>query len=298
MTKCLQFLTPFKVNYTLTFRRLFYLQFFLLVSFAAVGQQKADKLITELLDASSKKVLVASHRATHNVYPENSLMAIKEAIRLGVDIIEIDVKVSNDGIPFLMHDRTMNRTTTGKGDPEEFTWAELSQLYIVDKGKQTQFRIPTLEEALNLAKGKILVDLDLKTDRIEKLIEVVNRTNTKEIVCFFDSDYSILSRVQAAGKDYMIMPRAYSVAQADSAIALFNPPVVHIDFSFYTTECTQLIRSNNARVWINALGDPDKDIRNGKSKEALNKLLENGANIIQTDEPRLLLKALKKEGYR
>jgi glycerophosphoryl diester phosphodiesterase len=297
MTNPVQFLALFIDRCKFTFRIAFYVQFFLLVSVVAVGQN-ADKLRAELLDASSKKVLVASHRATHNVYPENSLMAIKEAIRLGVDIIEIDVKVSNDGIPFLMHDRTMNRTTTGKGDPEEFTWAELSQLYIVDKGKQTKYRIPTLEEALTLAKGKILVDLDLKTDRMEKIIEVVNRTNTREIVCFFDSDYGTLSRVQKAGKEYMIMPRAYSVAQADSAITLFHPPVVHIDFSFYTPECIQLIRSHNARVWINALGDPDKDIRSGKSKEALKVLLANGANIIQTDEPKLLLKALKKGGYR
>lgn len=225
-------------------------------------------------------------------------MAFQEAIKLGVDIIETDVKVSKDGVPFLMHDRTMDRTTTGKGDPEEFTWAELSQFYIVDKGKQTSYKIPTLEEALNLAKGKILVDLDLKTDRIEKIVEVVNRTNTKEIVFFFDSDYDVLSRIQKLGKDYMLMPRAHSVAQADSAIMLFNPTIVHIDFSFYTPECVQLIRSKNARIWINALGEPDKQIRDGKSKEALLKLLSNGANIIQTDEPELLLKALKKQGYR
>lgn len=279
-------------------RRVVCLQLLLLFSFVAISQQNSDALRKALLDASSTKVLVASHRAAHNVYPENSLMAFQEAIKLGVDIIETDVKVSKDGVPFLMHDRTMDRTTTGKGDPEEFTWAELSQFYIVDKGKQTSYKIPTLEEALNLAKGKILVDLDLKTDRIEKIVEVVNRTNTKEIVFFFDSDYDVLSRIQKLGKDYMLMPRAHSVAQADSAIMLFNPTIVHIDFSFYTPECVQLIRSKNARIWINALGEPDKQIRDGKSKEALLKLLSNGANIIQTDEPELLLKALKKQGYR
>lgn len=75
-------------------RRIFYLQFLLLFSFVvAVGQQPVDALRRTLLDATSSKVLVASHRATHNVYPENSLMAIQESIRLGVDIIEIDVKV-------------------------------------------------------------------------------------------------------------------------------------------------------------------------------------------------------------
>jgi glycerophosphoryl diester phosphodiesterase len=279
-------------------RRLFYLQFLLLSGFVAVGQRSADAIRRTFLDASSATVLVASHRATHNRYPENSLNAIQESIRIGVDIVEIDVKVSKDGVPFLMHDRTLDRTTTGKGDPEEFTWEELQQFFIVDKGKQTSFKIPSLEDALKLADGKILVDLDLKTDRIEKVIRVINRTYTKEIVFFFDSDYKVLSRVQAADKDFMIMPRAYSMAQADSAIALFDPPVVHIDFSFYTPECVQLIQSSSARVWINALGECDSDIRNGKEKRALKKLLSNGATVIQTDEPELLLKALNKQGYR
>jgi glycerophosphoryl diester phosphodiesterase len=276
--------------------RLFYLQILLLCDFVAFGQRSAETIRRTFLDASSSTVLVASHRATHNVYPENSLEAIEESIRIGVDIIEIDVKVSKDGIPFLMHDRTLDRTTTGKGDPEELTWEALQTLFIVDKGRQTALKIPTLKEALKLAEGKILVDLDLKTDRIEKVIDVVNQTGTKEIVFFFDSDYAVLSRVQAADKDFMIMPRAHSQPQADSAITLFDPPVVHIDFSFYNPESVQLIRSSAARVWINALGGPDNDIKDGKTNRALKKLLLHGANVIQTDEPQLLLKALKDQG--
>lgn len=251
-----------------------------------------------MLDASSSTVLVAAHRAAHKEFPENSLEAIRKSIELGVDIIEIDVKVSKDGVPFLMHDRTMNRTTTGKGDPEELTWEELQQFNIVDKGKTTSLKIPALEDALELADGKILVDLDLKTERIERVIEIVKKTDTQEIVFFFDSDYSILSAVRNADKELMIMPRAYSTAMADSAIMLFDPPMVHIDFSFYTSECVQLIKSSSARVWINALGECDEDIRNGKTKRALKRLLSEGATIVQTDEPELLLKTLDRSGRR
>jgi glycerophosphoryl diester phosphodiesterase len=215
-----------------------------------------------------------------------------------VDIIEIDVKVSKDGIPFLMHDRTMDRTTTGKGDPEELTWDELQQLSIVDKGEKTSYKIPSLEAALELADGKILVDLDLKTDRVDKIMAVVKRLDMTESVFFFDSDYDVLSRIKAEDNDFMIMPRAYSVGQVDSAIMMFDPPVVHIDFSFYNTQCVQLIKNSYARVWINALGDYDKELKAGKTKQALKKLLDNGASVIQTDEPELLLKALEKYGYR
>ena len=87
---------------------------------------------------------------------------------------------------------------------------------------------------MELAYGKILIDLDLKTEKIDEVIKVVNKTNSKDFVFFFDSDYNVLSRVQQADKDFMIMPRAHSVQEADSAINLFDPPVVHVDFSFYT----------------------------------------------------------------
>jgi glycerophosphoryl diester phosphodiesterase len=279
-------------------QRYIYTFFLLVVCSIAWGQQRADAIRRTFLDASSREILVASHRATHNVYPENSLKAIQESIRLGVDIIEIDVKVSSDGIPFLMHDRTMDRTTTGKGNPEELTWEELQKLSIVNKGKKTSYKIPSLEEALELADGKIIVDLDLKTDRLDRIMEVVKRLDMKDSVFFFDSDYDALSRIQSANKDFMIMPRAYSVGQADTAILMFDPPVVHIDFSFYNTECAQLIRNSNARIWINSLGDCDRELRAGKTRRVLKKLLGNGATIIQTDEPELLLKALEKYGYR
>ena len=279
-------------------RRTAALFIFVAWSFGALAQQKVEDIRRNFMNASNGTVMVASHRAAHARFPENSLKAIQEAIRLGVDIIEIDVKVSKDGIPFLMHDGTMDRTTNGKGDPELLTWQELQKFFIVDKGKRTSLKIPTLREALGLAKGKIMVDLDLKTSHINEVIDVVKKTDTENIVFFFDSDYQILEQVQKAGKDLMIMPRAHRISEADSAITLFDPPVVHIDFSFYTPECIDLIRSSQARIWINALGDPDEDLRKGHEKKALKKLLENGANIVQTDEPEILLKVLKEKGYR
>ena len=277
-------------------RRLICFQFILLFGVVAYAQPSADAIRRTFLDSGTGTVLVAAHRAAHNVHPENSLQAIKESIRLGVDIIEIDVKVSKDGVPFLMHDHKIDRTTTGKGVAEDFTWNELQQFSIVDKGKKTKLKIPSLEDALELAYGKILIDLDLKTDKIEEVVKVVNKTHNNDFVFFFDSDYKVLSRVQQANKDFMIMPRAYSIQQADSAIALFDPPVVHIDFSFYSAECVDAIRSSNARIWINALGDPDKDLKEGKEKRALKNLLEHGANVVQTDEPALLLEALRRKG--
>jgi glycerophosphoryl diester phosphodiesterase len=262
----------------------------------AFGQGKVAAIRKAFLDPDSKTVLVASHRAVHHVYPENSIAAIKEAVRLGVDIVEIDVKVSKDGIPMLMHDGKINRTTNGTGDLEEQSFQALRKLRLVVDGKPTLEKIPTLEEALRVAKGNILVDLDLKTSHIDKIIEVVKKTGTSDIVFFFDSDYEMLSKVDAASEAYMIMPRAYSYAMADSALNLFKPEVIHIDSKFYTPEVTRLIKTKQARIWINALGEPDQEIRNGNAKRALTDLTKYGANIIQTDEPEKIIRTLREMG--
>jgi glycerophosphoryl diester phosphodiesterase len=92
------------------------------------------------------------------------------------------------------------------------------------------------------------------------------------------------------------MPRAYSIEMADSAIVRFQPEVVHIDFSFYTEDVTALIKDGDARIWINALNAYDPAFGTEKEDEALEKILKFGANIIQTDQPELLLNLLRKKG--
>ena len=71
--------------------------------------------------------MVAAHRGAHKVHVENSISAIKQAIDMGVEIIEVDVKVTKDNIPVLNNDRKINRTTNGTGNPEEYTWNELQK---------------------------------------------------------------------------------------------------------------------------------------------------------------------------
>jgi glycerophosphoryl diester phosphodiesterase len=195
-----------------------------------------------------------------------------------------------------MHDGKVDRTTTGKGNLETQTFEELRKLRLVSNGQVTEETIPTLEEALRITKGHVLVDLDLKTDRIDKVIEVVKKMQARDYVFFFDSDYETLAKVDSASKAYMLMPRAYSQAMADSALTRFGPEAIHIDSKFYTAEVTKLIGSKGARVWINALGLPDEEIRKGNVRDALTKLTKQGANIIQTDEPEKVIRGLREMG--
>ncbi|TDE15727.1 glycerophosphodiester phosphodiesterase family protein [Dyadobacter psychrotolerans] len=266
------------------------------VNIPVCAQGKIHSIRKEFLNPESSQVLVASHRAVHHQYPENSIPAIKEAIRLGVDVIEIDVQVSKDGIPMLMHDGKVDRTTNGKGNLETQNYQDLKKLRLVANGNLTDEQIPTLKEALLIAKGHILVDLDMKTSHVEQVMQVIKSTKTENIAFFFDSDYSILSKVDSVSKQFMIMPRAYNMAMADSALKLYSPEVVHIDEKTNTAEMVGTIKKGHARVWINALGKPDEAIRQGNGKQAILELIKNGANIIQTDEPEKLLKYLRAVG--
>ena len=278
------------------------LAFFSLLTLFLVScqtQQTApvDSILQKFHDAQSNYVMVAAHRAGHNGHPENSLSAIQHAIDIGVDVIEVDVKVTLDSVVVLNHDGTIDRTTNGTGNPESYTWPKLNQFRLkMPDGTLTKEHIATFEEAMDLAKGKVMVDIDIKTSNLKPVVDIINKTGTWNQVFFFDNDYNALKEVLSMQPDAMLMPRAYSYEMADSALQVFHPQVIHIDESFYTQKLVDLIKGKNARIWINALGDLDDLIRKGDVNEALNNFLKYGANMIQTDEPKLLLPALKAKG--
>ena len=265
----------------------------------ASAQGNIEKILEKFHDANSEYVMVAAHRAAHKDHPENSISAIKHAIELGVDIVELDVKTTRDSIAVLMHDGTVDRTTNGSGKLEKFTLAELKELRLkMPDGSLSDETIPTFEEALRLIHGNIMVDIDLKTDNVRTIIEAVRETGTNSNVFYFDSDYDVLHEILDLEAYSMIMPRAYSYEMADSALRLFSPRVVHIDPSFYTPEVTKLIKNGDARIWINALGIPDAMIRKGNIDKAMSNLLQYNANIIQTDEPEIIIEYLYSKGLR
>ena len=86
-----------------------------LIAISAVAQDRVSRIREKLLNCDYSSVIVASHRGDWRNFPENSLEAIDNAIKMGVDIVELDVQRTKDGQLILMHDATLNRTTTGKG---------------------------------------------------------------------------------------------------------------------------------------------------------------------------------------
>ncbi len=96
--------------------------------------------------------LVAAHRGGAALWPENSLLAFRSALALGVDLLEFDVHLSADGEVVVLHDATLDRTTTGRGPVREATLAALAPLRLRARdGRLTDEPIPTLAQVLDLA---------------------------------------------------------------------------------------------------------------------------------------------------
>ncbi|UZD23903.1 glycerophosphodiester phosphodiesterase family protein [Algoriphagus halophytocola] len=257
-----------------------------LIFFIHVAAFSQVNLIRDKL-LNTDELLIVAHRAAHQNYPENSLEAIEEAIALGVDMVEIDVRVSSDGIVYLMHDQTIDRTTTGTGDIEKLSSSDLKNVRLLFKEVDSGIAIPTLEEALRLTKGRIMVDLDLKTDKIEEVMEVVREMDMLDEVLFFDSDWSILRKIKAAMPEAYLMPRLYKTNQIRKAYRKLDPVVVHIDPGFNTRETMQKASKYDVRTWINSLGELDKELQLNPNSSQKTELLENGASMVQTDLPEL-----------
>lgn len=129
-----------------------------------------------LLDPNRRPVI--AHRGNRAHAPENTLEAFTQALALGADAIECDVHLSRDGVPMVLHDDTLDRTTDGRGPLREHTVAELARhdagaRFTVDGGRSFPYRgqgirIPTLEEAVASLPPALPFILELKTVEVAR----------------------------------------------------------------------------------------------------------------------------------
>jgi glycerophosphoryl diester phosphodiesterase len=267
--------------------------FLLLVSCSDINIKTEPSNLNQILEvfhnSSSSKVQIAAHRAMHTKYPENSLAAFQHSIESGVDIIETDIRTTKDGKLVLMHDGTIDRTTNGEGKVKDFTFAELQKFDLDKDSELTEtYKIPLAEDAFNIARGKIMIDLDIKGVYTKDLVELVKKTKVGNQVLFFDSDLAVLDSVLLLDSTLLLMPRAHSLEEVKMIIERFHPPVIHIDPSFFTEEVVKTINNSGAKVWINALGFADAKALVGLVDSGYAPLVEGGGNIIQTDSPLIL----------
>ncbi|SDZ97781.1 glycerophosphodiester phosphodiesterase family protein [Pedobacter hartonius] len=276
----------------------------------AFGQ--VNELIKQLHDPSTKKVLVASHRGDWRNAPENSLEAYKLAIDMGVDMIEADLGKTSDGVVVIMHDATIDRTTDGKGKLSDYTLAELKKFHLRNGlGRLTKHTIPTLEEVMLLAKGKVLVNLDKSIKYYNEAYDILKKTGTLQQALFkTDITYpelkerypAILNSITFMAIVNLDKPGAKKIIE-DYQKAI-KPVAFELNFGTDTSALltnNSFINAHGSKIWYNSLWaslnaghEDDLAFDDGNTKDSWDWLISHGATVLQTDRPLMMLNYLRK----
>jgi len=255
------------------------------------------------------KIMVIAHRADWREAPENSVMAVKKAIEKGVNMVEIDLALTKDSVLVLMHDNTIDRTTTGKGKPSDYTLEEIKKFYLKDGlGVPTQMRIPTLDEILDTTQGEIFINLDKAFDYFDLVYPVLKKRNLFDEVLFKGTaTYEEFNRKYRAIKNDIHYMPIVRLANHEGWVKI-NDYMNH--YKVYGFELTlgsdeshminfKEIQKSGARVWVNSLwpqqsaGHHDDLVL--ENPDAYEWFVKNNINSIQTDRPKELIDFLKRK---
>lgn len=282
-----------------------------IISFA---KTRADELRNQLYTPQDGKVMVAVHRGDWRYAPENSIAAIKHCIDIGADIVELDLQLTKDSVLILMHDATLNRTTNGKGKVSDWTMDSISTLNLKNGcGIKTIHKIPTLEEALIVAKGQILINLDKADTYFDLLLPILRKTGTASQI-IMKSNRTAADVLSSFGEGYneiIYMPKI-NFEEKNCMMALedvttnLKAPIHEFKYASNSTfdiaKIGSELISNKSRIWYNTLWDTqcgghDDEVALNDCDAAYGFLIDKlKANVIQTDRIILLLNYLRKRG--
>ena len=237
------------------------------------------------------KTYIIAHRGAHVGIPENSIPAIQKAIELGCDFVEIDTRLTKDDYIVSVHNASVDEYVVGvKGKVKDFTLAEIKKLDIGEKTgpnwKNT--RIPTIDEILQVCKGKIGIYLDLKEPLVEQLIPIIRKYDMESDIVWYISANRVeeIKLLQKISPKSFAMPDPGPEKNIDPVCTLFHPQVLASDMGQLSLSYVQAAHKNKARVFVD---------ENKGTPEEWSQILDWGTDGIQTDDPESLLKFLKNQ---
>ncbi|NLJ79858.1 MAG: glycerophosphodiester phosphodiesterase [Firmicutes bacterium] len=252
-------------------------------------------MIKELL--AQKKVTVAGHRGYKAKFPENTILSFAEAIKLGVDMLEIDLNMTRDKEIIIIHDTTLDRTTNGSGPVRNYTLAEIKKLDAGSwfEGRFKNLTVPTLLELIQLLQddAQMLLNVEIK-DRTEEMADAAVKLLAKEgliercvFTCF---DAAILGYIS---DKYSLKTQGFPGHKMDNFIPGENGTygkmwAVGIEMSLLTPRLVQEFQERNILAWSYC---PDTDAEVMHS-------LDCGATLMTCNDPRPALRILRKKGLR
>ena len=248
----------------------------------------------EAFQSANSRARVIAHRGFSGRAPENTLAAIREAIAVGADMAEVDVTLTADDQVVVIHDEKVQRTTGGRGLVADFTLAELQRL---DAGswfsrRFSEERIPTLEQVLEAVDGRILLNVEIKS-------EAVGRGVTEKVAAAIQAR-GMVNRVVVSSFSPRALEEMRSAAPEIRTAVLYDPelhrgmdPVeivtglgasaFNIRGSRLTDEMLRRCSEHGIPVGIYTVDKPKK----------MRRFLERGVNAIFTNHPDRMLEILK-----
>lgn len=203
-------------------------------------------------DLACEGLVVVAHRGLGYLAPQNTLSAVRAAVVMGVDMVEVDVRLTADGVPVLLHDADVDSTTNGTGDVVAMTLSQVQALEITHNdelvGDFSCERIPTFREMLGLATGRIDIMVDLKQGAAVAALVIEEEGLLSQAVML--GSQSELSEARAVVPDLRIMirPAEHVEIQPFGDAFVPVPDVVHIDPGFDDPETIDLIHALGAKV--------------------------------------------------
>ncbi len=255
----------------------------------------------------SDRPMVIAHQGGEGLRPSNTLIAFENAVALGVDVLEMDVHSTNDGVLVLIHDDTVDRTTDGTGRVNDFALAELQQLdageyWTADDGATTPYRgqgvrIPTLDEVLT-AFPQMKFNIEIKQVEpsiASSLCEALRAHDLTDRALIASFHPTAMNEFRAACPEVATSMvedeiRPFFILNTIFLGALYNPPGAAFQVPEYsgslhvlTPRFVRGAQANNVAVHPWTIDDPADMAR----------FLDMGVDGIITDRPDLMIELLR-----
>jgi glycerophosphoryl diester phosphodiesterase len=257
-----------------------------------VGAGDRPATIEEFYDSAARTRVIA-HRGFSGAAPENTVAAVRAAIEIQADMVEIDVTLTSDGYIVVIHDETLDRTTNGSGEVFRYTLAELQEL---DAGSWfdptfTWERIPTLDEVLTEVDGRILLNVEIKSEAVDrgivvKVASAIRRRGMIDQVVVSSFSPMALEEMRAEAPDIwtavVFKAKFHQGQDAVEIVAGLGASAFHIKRQRLTTEMRRRCRENEIPVGVYTVNKPRR----------MRRLVKKGVDAIFTDHPDRLLEIL------
>lgn len=250
--------------------------------------EDADRLARYLRADSESGPLVIAHRGgAAPAFPENTLATFDRALRYGPVLIECDLRITQDGIPIVFRNETLDGVTTGKGPVAQVSFAAIREHLLLDAlGALTPFRVPSLSEVLAWSEARTILMLDIKSGvPVPLVLDIVARHQAENRVIIMATNMAHALEIHRRNPAFMIAAPAGTPEELEALLARGIDPTRLIALAGVTEVNPAIVaasHAHNIRVMLGTMGLVDERARSGGAA-VYQALFDRGIDIIVTD---------------